>query len=219
MNPSDSPIWILGAGYFGKKAVDIARKRFPDCAITVVDRDPASLEDFAGSNLYPVCMDAVRFLDGNLNSGDHPQWIIPVVPLHLAFEWIRLRLQGEFSIGPIRVPEAVLDALPNPMPGNEGEVYTSIADFRCPENCPEPEGRCTHTGLPRPFILHEFLKTLRFPGFQTVILRSLQLGPGVGGYPPTALFTALDAIKSSPDGILLGTACQCHGVIQAFRLS
>ncbi|MGD8613081.1 MAG: potassium transporter, partial [Desulfobacterales bacterium] len=93
----------------------------------------------------------------------------------------------------------------------------SIADFKCPANCSEPDDICTHTGKPRPMILHEFLKSIQPKGFTSIVIRSHQLAPGVGGYTPAALFDALDQIKKMQSPVLLSTACSCHGVMNAFK--
>ena len=82
----------------------------------------------------------------------------------------------------------------------------SMADFICPDHCPEPKDICTHTGKPRPFNLYKKLESIKYDHFRSVVVRSRQLSPGVGGYSPGALFHALDVIKSSTTPILLSTA-------------
>ena len=219
MNPAVSSIWVLGAGYFGKIAVAAATSRYPHSRITVIDQNPDALKDVHRDGVQTVCMEAVRFVHQHLQSIDNPQWIIPVVPIHLAWEWVRLKLLPEHHVNPIDVPVTIRKILPNVMPGKFGEMYVSIADFQCPENCPEPATRCTHTGLPRPLIMHDFLESLQYPGVQSVVIRSRQLGPGVGGYSPVDLLTALEKIEQSTGPILLSTACKCHGVIQFMERS
>ncbi|MFZ3048841.1 MAG: potassium transporter [Desulfatirhabdiaceae bacterium] len=212
---SDSSIWILGAGYFGKKAVTAARNRFPNSGITVVDQNPDALKTVCEDGVQTVCMEAVLFVHHHLQSAGHPGWIVPVVPIHLAWEWIRRQLQPENRIEPIEIPDAIRNMLPNTMPGKVGEIYTSIASFKCPDNCPEPAIRCTHTGLPRPLIMYDFLESMRYQGVQPVVIRSRQLAPGIGGYSPADLFTALEKIQRDTGSILLCTACKCHGVVQS----
>jgi hypothetical protein len=50
------------------------------------------------------------------------------------------------------------------------------------------------------------------------VIRSRQLAPGVGGYPPAALRQAEAASLAAPRSVLLATACKCHAVIDAFRI-
>jgi hypothetical protein len=66
-------------------------------------------------------------------------------------------------------------------------------------------------------ILHEYLKSIRVKNFESIVIRSQQLAPGVGGYPPAALFDALDQIRDMQSPVLLSTACSCHGVMNAFK--
>jgi hypothetical protein len=68
-------------------------------------------------------------------------------------------------------------------------------------------------------VLHEFLKSIQPKDLKTVVIRSHQLAPGVGGYPPRALFAALNEIEAAQKPILLSTACSCHGVMDTFQLS
>jgi hypothetical protein len=116
------------------------------------------------------------------------------------------------------VPEAVVQRLPNVFRGEGGAIYASNADFLCPDNCPEPEAICTHTGKPRPCNLYEKLGEVAAPPFRAIVVRSLQLAPGVGGYRPETLFQTLAAVQRVSGPVLLSTACRCHGVMHAFTV-
>jgi hypothetical protein len=94
----------------------------------------------------------------------------------------------------------------------------SIADFECPENCPEPAGKCTHTGKPRPYRVYEKLAGIEYGGCRSIVVQSHQLSPGVGGFKPKALFQALEAVAVAERPVLLSTACTCHGVMHAFEV-
>jgi hypothetical protein len=119
----------------------------------------------------------------------------------------------------IAVPNDLIAALPNPIKGKTGQLYISIADFKCPEDCLEPDEICTYTAEPRLMILHEFLKSIQLKDFKSVVIRSHQLAPGVGGYKPEALFEALKEIKATRAPLMISTACSCHGVVDAFKYS
>jgi hypothetical protein len=119
----------------------------------------------------------------------------------------------------ITVPNDLISALPNPIKGKSGQLFISIADFKCPEDCLEPDEICTYTGEPRLMILHEFLKSIQLKDFKSIVIRSHQLAPGVGGYTPRALFAALNKIEAAQGPIVLSTACSCHGVVDAFKYS
>ena len=210
-------IRIIGAGRFGKKAVSAIKKCYPKSAITVVDHCPKACEAIAESALTTVCMDGVSYLNRYMTDADEPGWIIPVIPVHLVYEWIRLRLLPDISIVPVDIPENIIRSLPNVFPGNTGEIFVSNASFICPENCSEPRDMCTHTRMPRKQSLYQAIAALSCNEFLNLVLQSEQLAPGIGGITPGALFNTLAAVQQFPKSILLSTACRCHGVVQAFQ--
>jgi hypothetical protein len=210
-------IWIIGAGRFGKKAVTAMKKHYPESAITVVDHCPKTCEAIAEPGFTTVCMDGVSYLHQYLTDTAPPCWIIPVIPVHLAYEWVRLRLLPDISVVPIDVPEHIRRSLPNVFSGKPGEIFISNASFICPENCSEPRDICTYTRMPRKQSLYEAIAALSCDGFLNLVIQSEQLAPGIGGVRPGALFNTLIAVRQYPGSILLSTACRCHGVVQAFR--
>ncbi|MDO9110598.1 MAG: potassium transporter [Desulfatirhabdiaceae bacterium] len=210
-------IWIIGAGRFGKKAVSAIKKRHPESFITVVDHCPKACEAISGPGLTTVCMDGVSYLHHYLTDAERPVWVIPVIPVHLVYEWIRLRLLPDISTAPVDIPECFRRSLPNVFPGNTGEIFVSNATFVCPENCSEPRDLCTNTRMPRKQSLYQAIAALSCNGFLNLVLQSEQLAPGIGGIRPLALFDTLSAVQQFPESILLSTACRCHGVVQAFR--
>ena len=145
--------WILGAGRFGRRALSVLGRKYPEAAITVVDRDGDPVgEAPAGGRISAVRAEAVTYLVEHLKPGQSaPEWIVPAVPVHVAYEWVTRRLAAEgFRPTPLAVPETVVQSLPNVFRGTGGAIYASNADFICPDNCPEPDAICTHTGKPRP---------------------------------------------------------------------
>ncbi len=162
--------WIMGGGLFGRLACERLQTAWPAARILVVDRR----EIDAPSGVEGVVSDARVFLDENM----HPRseaWIVPAVPVHLAYEWLADRLRRERDFMPHAIPQDLLPDLPNPCRGPEGQVYLTNADFRCPNDCPEPESTCTVTGRPRPLVMHRYLAALAFEAYTSVVLRSLQL--------------------------------------------
>ena len=212
-------IWIIGAGKFGLKAVDALIRHFPEVRLTLVDKklDKSESTDLSGVHEL-VLDDGIGFLFEQLNRSELPDWIVPAIPVHVAYEWVVRSLKNSYPIKQIKVPTTVVELLPNPIFGTNGSVYTSNADFMCPDDCMEPEGICTCTGKPRPRILHEFLSEINFCQFRSIVVQSLQLAPGVGGYTPSTLFETLSQIRSSEIPVLLSTACKCHGVMNAFEV-
>ena len=212
-------IWIIGAGKFGLKAVDALIQHFPEVRLTLVDEKLDKLESTDLSGVHELVLDdGIGFLFEQLNRSELPDWIVPAIPVHVAYEWVVRSLKNSYPLKQIKVPNTVVELLPNPIYGSNGSVYTSNADFMCPDDCMEPEGICTCTGKPRPRILHEFLSEINFCQFRSIVVQSLQLAPGVGGYAPSALFETLSQIRSSESPVLLCTACKCHGVMNAFEV-
>lgn len=183
---------------------------------TIVDPAGGGLEFMGCSGPELIAMDGVGFLTERLRPDSAPDWIIPALPVHLAAEWCRVRL-GPEKASRIEIPAQCLGLLPNPMRGESGDVYVSHATFVCPDDCPEPAQMCTATGEPRKPNLYDILLNSRFPGFHSQVIRSRQLGPGVGGYRPRQLFDLLDQLENMHGDILVSTACRCHGVITGIK--
>jgi len=211
-------IWILGAGKFGSKAAKVLSRKNKMAELTVIEKNSELCRQIERLGFKTVCMDGIEYLDQNLKDTNCPDWIIPAIPVHVAYEWIRLKIADSYILKTTPVPEELIMSLPNVFKGKRYEIYMSVADFICPDNCPEPEDLCSHTGKPRPFTLYKKLESIKYYNFHSVVVRSRQLSPGIGGYSPGALFHALGVIKDSTIPVLLSTACRCHGVMHAFGL-
>jgi hypothetical protein len=211
-------VWIIGAGQFGEKAAVRLRLKYPEAAIIVVDQDRSALNRVEGVATATVVGDGGVYLAEHLTGSEEPDWIVAAVPVHLAFEWLCKRLSPVYRIEKLAVPEALTQKLGRVFKGEGGTVYTSMADFICPSNCPEPADLCFVTGKPRPIDLYRELSAVDPHQMTPVIVRSRQLSPGVGGYRPGDLFDALRKVEACHGPVLLGTACRCHSVLDAFRL-
>jgi hypothetical protein len=211
--------WIIGGGRFGLRAAKTLRKKHSLAGLTIVEKRKTVCRQLNESGFKVVCMDGIQYLERNLLKKSPPDWIVPAIPLHVAFEWITTKVSKIRSVQKIPIPLDLVTELPNPITARTGQLYISIADFECPGNCVEPEEICTHTGKPRSMVLHEFLKSIQQKGFITVVIQSHQLAPGVGGFRPADLYGALEQIQTEGDAILLATACSCHGVANTFKLS
>lgn len=211
-------IWILGAGGFGKKALERLSVWRPRPDILVVDVDEKALgllESKADSRLG----DGPSFLAQNLkkeNEPEQPDWIVPAIGVHVAFEWLKLSLEKTHKLREIPVPDEMEPLVPHPLRGKGGELYMSLADSLCPSDCPGPDGRCVKTGEPRPLGLDRLLKGIRLPGWRMVTVTSRQMAPGVGGYRPEDLFQARQRVlEDEGKPVFFSTASACHGVAQA----
>jgi hypothetical protein len=210
-------IWIIGAGRFGRLAAHRLGERWGREKLLIVDRDEVALQGLPAKGYRVERCDGVDFLVWNLPPSGGPAWIVPALPRHLAFEWLRRKLGTLVTPGPAEVPETLLTGIPVVIHGQEGAIYVSIARHRCPDDCPEPQSHCTITGRPRSVEIGPFLERQHPPGWTLVVIRSRQLAPGVGGYPPQDL---REAVAQSARGgpCLVATACRCHGVLHALNI-
>lgn len=210
--------WIIGFGKVGRRALERLRQRSPEAAFTVVDPlCPQAREDATGISWHAV--DGVSFLLRRLSAEPTGQpWIIPALPRHLAYEWMAATLRESADLHPCPVPEAVMAQVPNAIRGAEGQVFMSIADFVCPISCSEPRKGCPQIRKPRPFNLCAHLGAIRMENWRSVVVRSYQLAPGVGGYRARQLREALHTVRAYSGRFLLSTASKCHGVMHAFRI-
>ncbi|MDJ0985483.1 MAG: NAD-binding protein [Desulfobacterales bacterium] len=209
--------WIIGGGKFGFRAAQELRKIDSTHQITIVDKQKAVCRQSDRLGFETVCTDGVKYLEYHLTRTHSPDWIVPAIPLHVAYEWIRAKMSARFIIEDDSVPYVIVSELPNPIQGVTGQFFISIADFKCPAGCLEPQKICTYTNKRRPMILHEFLKSIQLKDFTSIVIQSHQLAPGVGGYTPRTLFKTLDRIQTTQKPVLLSTACSCHGIIQTFK--
>ncbi len=217
---SQARIHILGCGRFGQRALEHYAARPQADEIVLVDSDPGRLDQTR--RLFPpgeascrvVCREAeiylAEMLEGRLPDGG--EWIIPTAPIHLAFAALSLVL------GRRALPWPELPPLPNLFfVGERHEVCSSLADFQCPADCPQPRTHCYQTGLPRNPSLLRVLAQLEYhfngQRLLTLVLASSQVAPGLGGFPLRRLYRLLGFIRARhPEPLLFSTACRCHGV-------
>ena len=210
-------IWIIGLGQFGLHAVHYLSKKNRDTRFVLVDEDETNLMQAKGPNRSLEHSDGVAYLEQHLQTDQQPDWIVPALPIHLAAEWCFVR-QNPKRFRPVPLPTKIKTVLPNPMEGYNDDVYVSHADFRCPDECVEPSNMCTVTQKPRKHNMFDLLTEINYPAFQSLVIRTPQLGPGIGGYRPVMLFELLEKVKQAKSNLLVSTACRCHGVVTAWNL-
>ena len=182
---------IIGCGHFGSRAAKKLLQKDPHSKIIVVDKSKKALQKVSRLPIETIISDGIFYLSQFLSEGRKTDYIIPAVPLHLAFEFILSQLK---PLGAKRKRIPSISGLPNPVSGKTGDLYTSLANFLCSEDCPEPAQYCTATGKRREKPLYQILKDLKGP-FESRVIRSEQLAPGVGGFQPKALIDLLEDIK------------------------
>jgi len=204
---------IIGCGYFGSRAAEKLFRKHPHPKIIVVDKSRRALQKVSRLPVETAVSNGITYLGQFSSEGQKTDYIIPAIPLHLAFEFILSQMK---PLGARRVKIPPLPGLPNPMMGKTGDLYTSHANFLCSEDCPEPARYCTFTKKRRQKPLYQILKDLE-DTFESIVIRSQQLGPGIGGFRLEALLDLLEDIKrkNSAQSVLVSTASRCHGVTSA----
>ena len=210
-------IWIIGVGRFGRMAADRLTGKIKNLHLVLVDLEEEKLHEARGPGRTLIKADGAAYLATHLKGGEqHPDWIVPAVPIHLAVEW-RLLDQGKKNLQRIPIPAEMDPLLPHPLRAEDGNIFVSHAEFLCPDDCAEPRDICTFTGKPRKQNMFELLKDIRFPPWKTLVIRSHQLGPGIGGYRVQELFDLADRIEKINGPILLSTSCRCHGIMTGLQ--
>lgn len=209
-------VWIIGAGRFGFLALERLSKLHRNWRFVIVDMENRTSDMPELPNTAFEHGDGIKFLKDNLNPGSEVSWIIPSLPVHMAFEWCAAKM-GTDRLQRIMLPSGFDRLLPNAMRGENGDLYVSNANFICPSDCAEPADICTMTGRPRLQNMFDRISSLSYSGFRPFVLRSRQLGPGVGGLCPDQLYGLLNTLEHENADFLVATACRCHGVITGAR--
>lgn len=205
---------VLGAGRFGRLALERLARQDAGAVFWVVDRDPAALAAArAGNHRRVQCRahEAIDFLRGHLDQAPW-DWLIPMVPVHVAFAYLAADPRVAPNWESVAVPEAVGHGVPEVRRGLQGGIYLSRASHQCPDDC-QADSVCPVSGEPRDLPLYEHLASLQVPGFEMVVIVSHQLAPGVGGYPPRQLAALAGDLAGCRGKALIATACRCHGVV------
>lgn len=205
---------VVGGGHFGSRAVEVLKTARRPWKIALVDLKAEIPARFESLGVTPLVGDGVQVLDRLMEAGQL-KWIVPAVPFHLAHAWVLRKLSGQARAQKTPVPQPL--SIPNPLQGQDQDLYASYANFRCPEHCLEPRKACVVTGLPRPAPLYQVLSSLEVAGHRVAGLRSRQLGPGVGGILARELLSILQRIRENPGRWILFTACRCHGVLSGLE--
>jgi hypothetical protein len=205
---------ILGSGHFGRLAAERLLEQDPQSNILVVDREAKALKAFVSMPVQVSLGDGVSELHRLLKTGHPFDYIIPAVPFHVAFEYLLHNLK---PLGARRSNLPPFSGLPNALMGENGDLYSSLADFLCPEDCSEPPLYCTVSGKRREKPLYQILMDA-FRSYESRIIQSQQLAPGVGGFSPKILGDLVEDLRALAmlgQPVLISTACRCHGVTSA----
>jgi hypothetical protein len=205
-------VFIVGFGKFGKMALPRVMRLWPRARIWIVDSNPKALLEEGSHPGIRVLHDGPEFLFRYQEAIKNTDWIIPSLPIHLAWKWLVLNFPGPKKVKPISPPQVLGSDLPFALKMGKG-LYLSRASFTCPDNCPSPLRFCflTKEKRVRPLWQHLTQKKLRQGSLK--IIESRQLAPGVGGYPFKELKRIKEEVLRARPPFFIGTSCRCHGVV------
>ena len=167
-------------------ALSRLKRCWPQARYWIIDCDPAPLLLDVPHGETRVLGEATSFFSRFGEAFRDRDWIIPAVPVHLAFDWLRGELSKEKKIKILQPPKSLGENLPYSQPFRKG-LYLSQASFQCPDNCPAPLSHCFVTKEKRPFPLWKLLSQGEVERGEMAVIESRQLAPGVGGYTFQAL--------------------------------
>jgi hypothetical protein len=210
---------ILGAGKFGRLALERVQEQDPEARFLVIDHRAPALAEARSLSVQGAEMleaDVIAYLAKHLEPGFPWDWLIPVIPVHVAYAWL---LAGPLSGGgweAAEVPQSLDNLAALAIRGQHGELYLSRARHRCPDDCAEPLV-CPVTGEERTQPLYEKITEASRPDLPILVVASRQLAPGIGGYSPRRLLELAETVSGMTGPLLVATACRCHGVVHGLR--
>jgi hypothetical protein len=207
--PAD--VLILGGGRFGS----LAAQRLTDRVLALAEVDPQA--GLAALGVPVWRQEGVAAALEALAAPNPPAWIVPCMPRHFLVHWLMASLAGQ-QPRLLPVPASLEPNLPVLARGQEGQLFLSLTDTLCPDDCPEPASLCPKTGQERGQPLFARLQGLSCPGWQKAVLRSHQLAPGVGGLAVSEMLALRQRMAGHGGDWLVATACRCHGVLHGLSL-
>ena len=209
---SAKPVTIIGAGRAGKRALEVLTSLGFN-RIRAVDPDPGALESLrAGAEVIQA--DGIDWLSRDDRDRLAGEWIVPTLPIHLAFAWL-LAVLGD-KAGQVDVPIRAVEGLPGLTASRDGGFTISLAQGLCRPDCDERKGCAWSKAYP--VTLPQALGRLAQQR-PLELIRSRTLAPGLGGFPRAVLDRLKTNVQSGPGQVIVATACRCHGVIHALELT
>ncbi|MDF2956243.1 MAG: hypothetical protein OD815_001859 [Candidatus Alkanophagales archaeon MCA70_species_2] len=235
-----------GGGFFGAKAVHLAKIRGAKVLVLDVDAECeavrqelcSSIHDSFALRSVPSAGDAVLIVGDAIETmlrileALTPSVIVPAVQGHFFGKLVKAWLERRN----VKVRAAsehlkdVLCGIPRRLvllcDERDAVVVTSYMPSGevCKAGCVQPE-ICPVTKVRKPAPMFRLLEfALDACGFESFVLRSELLDGGVGGVRGEAVVRTLDALRRleaelSMRVLAVATACACHGILNLFSLS
>jgi hypothetical protein len=255
---SNALLLVIGGGKFGHKAVQYGLNN--NYKVLFIDSDPACMASRLATKTYLRLPD---FLENITEMKEHDAWlllggmevvyevllrispnyIIPVVPIHVLSELFQLLMNERFSrkLEPEqdyaqRFVQTINQEIMLYHDTDHAIVYLSHAksDEICPDNCFGPENYCPTFHREKLFSISSYLKdyfecknsyTIRDEKRETLILlESYQITGGIGGLKGEEVKHIISSIRKDASNfvknnfrIIIATSCNCHGVINFLK--
>jgi hypothetical protein len=252
---------IAGGGKFGKKALEFAQKN--NYSAILIDEDPncpassytnklfKSLEDLK-LNLEDLQIKEVYFFNHDISiiyklfREVNPEYLIPVVPVHILTLIIKEFLSEKKNINLISDGNSALEfsskvkkEIALAQNNEQAIIYLSYAkiDELCPDNCFGPANYCPNFKREKPITITEYVR--EFYGLKgctkiikkkipqiIIVIESYQLQSGLGGllgkdihYILKKLGKNLKLFSEKEFRLIIATTCNCHGVLDFYKVS
>lgn len=209
---------IIGGGNYGTKACRYFKGQ--KTRVILVDNDPeCNAKAFVAKEDF-VVKDAKDAWDLALKL--KPDFIVPTHPGHTLGKWIR----EYFHLKPLpdslpnvikRLPQSLFLGCDEP---NARLIFSYMTKGKlCRGDCLPSPNRCALTREPRPAPLYKLLEYAIFELFDCGrIFAAEQLAAGIGAIRTSEFLAFMNEIEiKKPKTLAVGTACQCHGVLNLFK--
>jgi len=246
---------IVGGGKFGKKALDHAKKHKYTTILIDIDPDcycakdtDKTLNDISELSIRKLSPGKSYFLNQDIEiiykllPVLNPEYIIPVVPVHLMAQLvISLLSENKIKTSPNKGLSEHLNSKGNQEliishNSEQGVVYLSHAkiDEICPDNCAGPLNYCPNFKRDKDITITQYLKDFYYTNeiFKiekteivniTIIIESEQLEVGLGGLKGKEINLLLKELNNNIEllntqkcTIIVATTCNCHGVVNFY---
>lgn len=242
-NLGNKLIVVAGGGYFGTKAaifgkdvharvvvvdnrVDCKASKFVDKTVEEMDTH-RSLNTRPGSAILFVC-DAVEFLVRLMKIAE-PSFIVPAIPGNLAGRVVKGWLEKEGLIVESNpkalrnVSKDIPEGLIQDFNEEVGVISTSymFKGRSCRVPCDQPSDFCPTTSRSKMGPMHQILSFATHKKLTaSKVLVSHMLGEEAGCFRVSELTSFLSDIGriKTPYSIAIGTACNCHGILNLFSI-
>jgi hypothetical protein len=239
----DTFAYVMGGGKFGTEALRYLKANGakvlvadlnPKCkAKTEADIETATVNvrgSLKNGQAAFLVGDAVEHLLDILEA-DVPDWVVTAIPSNAVAKVVAAWLsKGGYKLEPYQdIIQQVLSNIPESLVSfvNKENAVIVVSymppHMRCREKCMPPKDFCASTGRPK---LTSMDKLLDFSVYSLTdlsgILKSEQLTGGLGAIKGNQLFSLLKKLEKRQQEsftLAVGTACDCHGIINIFKVT